>query len=160
MSEQVTSGGGNTTSFVIRWVQEIQVNALVHASDNFSILVGATLALLAAAVAAAIALGAGALHPVVVYIILGACGFGALITGGLSRREYVNVRSIRAEIKAAITEYHVPFTLTTGTSAVPDVTIGAAGITQPPTPPIIPRPASPEPASPESDDQRDVASGD
>jgi hypothetical protein len=145
MSEPVTSGNSSTTSFVIRWVQEIQVNALVHASDNFNVLIGAALALLAAAVAAAIALGAGALHPVVVYVVLGACVFGALITGGLSRREYLNVRRIRSEIRAATTEYRVPFTLTTGTSAVPAVTIGAAGINQPATPTISPEPVTPEP---------------
>ncbi len=135
MNEQGTSGSSTTTSFVIRWVQEIQVNALVHASDNFNIFVAIMLALLAAAAAAGIALGAGALHPVVVYIVLGACGLGTVLTGGLSVREYLNVRTIRSEIRAATTEYRVPFTLTTGTGASPAVTLGQAGTALTPAPP-------------------------
>lgn len=120
-SGHATSGSYNTTLHAIRWANENQVNELVHASDNFNVLIGATLALFAAAVAAAITLGAGAVHPVVVYMILSASGFGALITGGLSTREYKNVRNLRSEIKADIAEYYIPLTLTAGTNAFPNV---------------------------------------
>jgi hypothetical protein len=150
VTEQVTNGSSNTTPLVIRWTNEIQVNELVHASDNFNILVGATLALLAAAVAAASALGAGAVHPVIIYIILSACGFGGLITGGLSKREYNNVRSVRSEIKASTTEYRIPFTLTPGTSSSPGATSGTTvGMTQIPNSPIRPKLSRTDPTYPQ-----------
>lgn len=57
MSQQVTTSAGSTTTFVIRWVQEMQVDALVHATDNSNLLLSVTLAFLAAAAAAGITLG-------------------------------------------------------------------------------------------------------
>jgi hypothetical protein len=124
MNQQVTTGAGSTTTFVIRWVQEMQVDALVHATDNFNLQLSIALAFLAAAAAAGIALGAGALHPVLIYIILAACGGCAALAGALTWREHGNVRDARTKIRAATTEYHVPFTLSTGASASPTVTIG------------------------------------
>jgi hypothetical protein len=124
MSQQVTTGAGSTTTFVIRWVQEMQVDALVNATDNFNLLLTITLAFLAAAAAAGIALGAGALHPVLIYLILAGCGGCAALAGVLTWRENTNVREARVKIRAATTEYHVPFTLSAGASASPTVTIG------------------------------------
>jgi hypothetical protein len=97
MSQPVTTGAGSTTTFVIRWVQEMQVDALVHATDNFNLLLSIMLGFLAAAAAAGIALGAGALHPVLIYLILIGCGGCAALAGFLTWREHGNVCEVRQD---------------------------------------------------------------
>jgi len=104
------------------------VDALVHASDNFNLLVAITLALLAAAAAAGIALGAGALHPLWIYLILAACGSCTVFGAVMALRENRIVRRVRAQLRETAENYYVPspFTLSSGASATPTVTLGEA----------------------------------
>jgi hypothetical protein len=46
MNQQATTGTGSSDMLVMKWVKETQVEALVHASDNFNLLVAIALGFL------------------------------------------------------------------------------------------------------------------
>jgi hypothetical protein len=113
----------------LKWVPEAEVEALVHASDNFNVLLAITLAFGAGLVAAAVALGAGAVHPVVIYIILGACGGCSVFGGFMVWRERNTVQRVRGDLRQATESYYIPspfeeFNLGTGINGSPTVTFG------------------------------------
>jgi hypothetical protein len=124
-----TTGANNPKRLELKWVPEAEVEALVHASDNFNVLLAVTLSCLAGAIAAAVALGAGALHPVVIYIILGACTGCTMFGGSMLWREKGTVKRVRSELKEATESYYIPspfgeFNLGTGINRSPTVTLG------------------------------------
>lgn len=129
MSTPRVTGDRSVKRLELKWVPEAEVEALVHASDNFNILLAITLAFVAGLVAAAVALGAGALHPVAIYIIIGACG-GCSVFGGLMVwREHSNVTRVRNDLKDSTESYYIPSpfeerNLGTGINGSPSVTLG------------------------------------
>lgn len=132
MNQQVSSGTGSPNLLEMKWVQETRVEALVHTSDNFNVLVAVTLAFLAAVAAAGVALGAGALHPLVIYLILAGCGSCAVFGGIMAFRESKVVHRTRAMLREETQSYYVPspftqFNLTAGANVSPSVTLGAFG---------------------------------
>lgn len=135
MNQQATTGTGSSDMFVMKWVKETQVEALVHASDNFNLLVAIALGFLAAAAAAAagIALGAGALHPLIIYLILTGCASCGLFASIMALRENGNVKTVRRTLREETESYYVPspfkqFNLSTGANESPSLTVGRTGI--------------------------------
>lgn len=133
MNQQPTTGTGSSDMLVMKWVKETQVEALVHASDNFNLLVAIALGFLAAAAAAGIALGAGALHPLVIYLILTGCASCGLFAGIMALRENRNVKTVRRKLREETENYYIPspfkqFNLSTGVNESPTLAVGRTGM--------------------------------
>jgi hypothetical protein len=132
MSEPTSTGSGTSNTLAIGWVREEHVEALVHASDDFNLLLAIALAFLGAAVAAAVALAAGALHPLLLYLIVaGAGGIGGF-AGLLANRERGKLNQRREAVKNEARYQYVPspfapLNFNAGTSEVPSVTVGDIG---------------------------------
>jgi hypothetical protein len=111
-----------STTVVFGWVEESRVQEVLHASDGFQVLLAISLAGLGASVAAAVALAAGALHPIAMYLIL--CGLvaGTAIPAIMTVREYRRYRQVRARLSAATAQVPVPVLLVT--PGAPTFTVG------------------------------------
>ena len=95
---------------------------VLHASDGFQVLLAISLAGLGASIAAAVALAAGALHPIAMYLIL--CGLlaGTLIPAIMTIREYGRYRAVRARLLAGTVQVPVPVLVVT--PGAPSFTVG------------------------------------
>ncbi len=114
-----TLGG---TTVVFGWVEESRVQEVLHASDGFQVLLAISLAGIGASVAAAVALAAGALHPIAMYLILSGLIAGTTIPAIMAVREYRRYRKVRAQLSQATAHVPVPvFLVTPGT---PTFTVG------------------------------------
>ena len=88
---------------------------------------------LAAAAAAGIALGAGALHPLVIYLILTGCASCGLFAGIMALRENRNVKTVRRKLREETENYYIPspfkqFNLSTGVNESPTLAVGRTGM--------------------------------
>jgi len=129
MNARTTTGSGTSDVLAYGWVREEHVEALVHSSDNFNLLLAVSLAFLGAAVAVSIALGAGAVHPGILYPMLTAAGGVGIFSGILTWREHYNVNRLRQKLSRETENYYVqspfgPLNLSAGTNPTPRLTIG------------------------------------
>ena len=132
MNRENTTDTGTPNLMGIRFAPETQVEALVHASDTYNMLVTVMLGFLAALAAAGIALGAGALHPLLIYLILAACASCSVFSGVMVLGERKNLRERRQKLAEETQTYYVPspfrqFNLGTAGNASPTVTLGEMG---------------------------------
>lgn len=136
MNQQTTTGTGTSDMLVMKWVKDTQVGELVDAADDFNVQVALASGLLAASVAAGVALAAGALHPLWLYIILSAgvsCGLYASVMAFRERRK---VNKVRQTIREEAESYYFPspfrqqLNLSTGLNESPTLTVGEAGRAQ------------------------------
>ena len=126
---ETSTGIDNPDQLEEKFVKESQVQMLVHASDTFNLLVAITLGLLAAAAAAGIALGAGAVHPLVIYLILAACGSCGVFSGFMAFQENKVVDRTRTKLAEGTYSYYYPspfnqLNLSAGANVSPSVTLG------------------------------------
>lgn len=140
MTEQSTTQALGSTTVVFGWVEEAWVQQVLHASDGFQLLLAITLAGFGGAVADGVALVAGALHPIGLYLIL--CGLlvGTGLAGVMMVREYNRYRKVRRQLLAATARMPVSVWLVTPGPASPSFTVGGQeqvgqnlGLTQPGT---------------------------
>jgi hypothetical protein len=122
--ESVTRTLGSTT-IVFGWVEKSHVEEVLHASDGFQQLLAVTLAGLGASVAAGVALAAGALHPIAMYLILCALLAGSAIPAIMTFREYRRYRKVRERLVAGTMQVPVPMTLVT--PGQPTFSVGGQG---------------------------------
>jgi hypothetical protein len=131
-----------STTVVFGWVEESLVKEALHASDGFQMLLAITLAGLGASAAVAVALAAGALHPIAMYLILCAVLAGTVIPAVMAVREYRRYRQVRARLLAGTAHVPVPVMLVTpgaptftvgGQSAITGVTAKDSGTTTAPS---------------------------
>lgn len=111
-----------STTVVFGWVEESLVQEVLHASDGFQVLLAITLAGLGASVAVVVALAAGALHPIAMYLILSAVLTGTAISAIMTVREYLRYRQVRSRLLAGTA--HVPVPVLLMTPGAPTFTVG------------------------------------
>lgn len=115
--------GGTTVVFA--WVEESRVQQVLHASDDFQLMLAITLTGFGGCAAALIALAAGALHPMALYLILSALAAVTLLAGGFAWREFVRCRQVRSQLAAGTVRVPVPVLLVMTES--PSFTLGGHG---------------------------------
>lgn len=120
-SESSTRALGSTT-VVFGWVEESLVQEILHASDGFQVLLAVTLAGIGASVAVVVALAAGALHPIAMYLILSAVLTGTALAAAVTIREYRRYRRVRSRLLDRTAHVPVPVLLTT--PGAPTFTVG------------------------------------
>jgi hypothetical protein len=121
MTGQPTQTLGSTT-VVFGWVEESRVHEVLHASDGFQVLLAISLAGIGASVAAAVALAAGALHPIAMYLILCGLAAGTTVPAVMTVREYRRYSRVRAQLATATARVPVPVLLVT--PGPPTFTVG------------------------------------
>lgn len=122
--ESATRTLGSTT-IVFGWVEKSRVEEVLHASDGFQVLLAITLAGLGASAAAGLALAAGALHPIAMYLILCALLAGTAIPAIMTVREYRRYSKVRERLVAGTVQVPVPMMLVT--PGPPTFTVGGQG---------------------------------
>lgn len=122
MNEQSTTQTLGGTTVVFGWIEEARVEQVLHASDGFQLLLGISLAGLGGVIACAVGLGAGALHPIGLYIVLAGLLVATVITGALAGREFKRYHSARKELRSVTARVPVPVVLVTPGS--PSFTVG------------------------------------
>jgi hypothetical protein len=125
--DQFTTTELGKTTFVFGYVEESLVQEFLHASDGFQFLLAISLTGAGASADAFVALGAGALHPVAMYLSL--CGLLAVtaVTGGMTVREYLRTRRVRSRLSAATVRVPVPLMLVTPGSPSFTMAVSAVG---------------------------------
>jgi hypothetical protein len=111
-----------STTIVFGWVEKSHVDEMLHASDGFQLLLAITLAGLGASAAAGVALVAGALHPIAMYLVLCALLAGTAIPAIMTIREYRRYRAVRERLTAGTVQVPVPMMLVT--PGVPTFSVG------------------------------------
>jgi hypothetical protein len=140
MSVTPTNGATSTATMRMRYVPEVEVHALVGASDTFQLLCGIAGTLVGVSAAPAIALATGLQHPLAMEIILAAFCGGAVLAALSATFAYFNMRRIRTSAEAWTVEYLWQSTTTITGGGTPGVTVGgdpptasrSARATQPP----------------------------
>jgi hypothetical protein len=125
MTEPSTTQALGSTTVVFGWVEEARVQEVLHASDGFQVLLAITLAGLGGSASAEIALGAGALHPIAIYLIPCALLASSAVAGTMMVREFRRYRRVRSQLMAATAKVPVPVLLVTPGS--PSFTVGGYG---------------------------------
>jgi hypothetical protein len=97
---------------VFGWVEKSQVEEFLHASDGFQLLLAITLAGIGATAAAVVALAAGALHPIAMYLLLCALLAGTAVPAIMTIREYRRYKQVRARLTTETVQMPVPMMLT------------------------------------------------
>jgi len=126
MSDQPATGTLGSTTVVFGWVEENQVQQMLHASDGFQLMLGISLAGFGGLAAGLVALAAGALHPIALYLILCVLGTATLLVGGFAKREYARYRAVRSQLTAATARVPVPVLLVT--PGQPSFTVGGQAV--------------------------------
>jgi hypothetical protein len=126
MSEQPATQALGSTTVVFGWVEETQVQQVLHASDGFQLMLGICVAGFGGAAAGVVALAAGALHPIALYLILCVFGTATLLAGAFAGREFARYRKVRAQLAAATAKVPVPVLLVT--PGQPSFSVGGYGV--------------------------------